>query len=265
MTELRNVFITDPITGEQAAVEPNGGLAVNVQDQTSELVDLYMCRNTGTTTPTVSMSIDDRTVTVASTTGAVVGDCIDIKENGHLFQAVIQSIVGSVITFNAPSDKAFTTAAEVCFGEWNMNYDGSTTMLTYMVAPPAGVKWDVVRIIISITDSSEMDATTFGGMPALSNGVVLRYVDGTHKNIFIVNDNGGFAERAYDTSYDDRRSPQSDYGFRCRRTFGGQSKNGVVIRLDGDSGDELQFLIQDDLTPLDKLAVVVQGHVVEDN
>ena len=46
-----------------------------------------------------------------------------------------------------------------------------------------------------------------------------------------------------------------------RRTFGGQNKNGIVIRLKGDDNDELQAIIQDDLTDLDHFHVIAQGHV----
>lgn len=48
-----------------------------------------------------------------------------------------------------------------------------------------------------------------------------------------------------------------------RRSFGGQDKNGVVIRVDGDLGESLELLIQDDLTGLETFRIVVQGHVVE--
>lgn len=49
-----------------------------------------------------------------------------------------------------------------------------------------------------------------------------------------------------------------------RRSFAGQDKNGVVIRLNGDQGDEFQVIVQDNLTGLTHFRTVVQGHVVED-
>jgi len=61
----------------------------------------------------------------------------------------------------------------------------------------------------------------------------------------------------------DSRSDKSVYGFSYRRTFGGQDKNGVVVRLHGGTQDKLEIINQDDLTGLNKLAHVSQGHVVQ--
>ena len=177
-------------------------------------------------------------------------------------QAIVKSISGKNITINVPLDYNFTTNAKVIFCEWNMNYDGSNNTLYYTISPPENVTWDITRIIFSITDDAAMDSTTFGGIASLPNGVVLRVKDDNYKNIFVVSDNGGFAERAYDVTYDDRRSPVSEYGFRVRRTFSGQDKDGVVIRLNGSKNEELQLIIQDDLTDITKFAANVQGHIV---
>lgn len=234
-------------------------LSVIIADQITEVVDLYFCHEKATTNPTVALSLDDRQITVADTTGAVVGECINIREDVYFFQAIIQSIVGNVITFNAFIDYPFTTEASVCFAEWNMAVDGSVTPVIFTICPPANATWDLTRIIGNITDSSAMDDGLFGGTPSLSNGVILRVSDGYDKNIFIVSDNGGFTERAYDARYSDK-APAGLYGFSFRRTFAGQNKNGVVIRLDGSTNDQLQLIIQDDLTDLVKFACVAQGH-----
>lgn len=45
--------------------------------------------------------------------------------------------------------------------------------------------------------------------------------------------------------------------------IGGQNKNGVVVRLNGDTQYKLEIINQDDLTGLSKLAHVFQGHVVQ--
>jgi hypothetical protein len=63
----------------------------------------------------------------------------------------------------------------------------------------------------------------------------------------------------YDTAYADKR-PSGSFGFKFRRTFGGQGKNGVVIRLTAIHGDSLKLIIQDDLTGLDDFYIVAQGH-----
>ena len=61
----------------------------------------------------------------------------------------------------------------------------------------------------------------------------------------------------------DSRSDKSVYGFTYRRTFGGQDKNGVGVILHGDTEDQLEIINKDNLTGLNKLAHVCQGHVVQ--
>jgi len=242
-------------------LESNGSLPVSIQDQSSEIIDLYFCRILGTTTVASPITIDAKQVTVASNSGAAQYDCIEISEDGHVFQALVTAISGNNISFNAPTDIAFSTNAVVKFGEWNMNYDGSGATLIYTIMPPAGVKWDICRIIFGMLDDVAMDDGKFGGISPLTNGLVLRIKNGVTKNIFIVSDNGGLRERSFDVQYIDK-APAGQYGFGCRRTFNGQEKNGVVIRLDGDTNDQLQILIQDNLTAITKLACVAQGHLV---
>ena len=219
------------------------GLDVWIQDQTSELVGMYMINLESATTPTITASstIDSYSIQVDSIVGILTdgSHAINISENGRTFQSVIKNAVGTTVTFNAPLDMNITTNAVVQIAKWNMNTNGSVTPTHFCICPPAGVTWDIVRIIGSIEDDAEMDSSTFGVLTSLPNELVLRITNGMDKNIFIGNNNGGFAERAFDTKYDDRRSPQSVYGFTYRRTFGGQDKNGVVVRLNGDTQDKL--------------------------
>lgn len=244
------------------------GLDVNIQDQTSELIDLYMLELSAAITPNLTQgsSIDDFSITVDSVAGILDTGVhgINISENGKTFQAIVTDVTGLVITFNTPLDIDITTDAIVEIALWNMAVDGSATSRIFYVAPPAGVKWDITRIIFGMTGTAAMDDTTFGPIGVLSKGVVLRIVNGRTKNIFISADNGGLAERMYDLSYP-AKVPAGTYALRGRRTFAGQDKNGVVIRLDGDEGDRLEWIIQDDLLDptFTKFACVAQGHVVE--
>jgi len=249
--------------GRELLLESNNAIPINVQDQHSEPIDLYFCRTVLTTNPTSAENIDSKTVTVASVVGASVGDCINILENGRLFQALVQDITDSTITFNCPLDMAITTSAIVKVSKWNMNVDGSTTSSIYKIKPPTGVMWDINRIIVGMLDDVAMDDSKFGGITALTNGVVFRQLNHINKNLFVVSDNGGFRERSFDAQYL-AKAPAGVYGFGVRKTFNGQDKSGVSIRLDGDNGDELEIIIQDNLTALTKFACVAQGHVVID-
>lgn len=238
---------------------------VSIQDQTTEIIDLYMVNLDDAVTPTITApaDIDDKVISVDATTGITAGDAINISENGRTFQAIVLSVTGTSITFNAPLDMAVTASAVVQVGKWDMAVDGSTEPKIYRVTPPAGATWDIVRMTVGITASAEMDDSTFGPLTALYNGVVLRVVDGQTKNIFVASDNGGFAERCGGAVYP-AKVPSGVYAFRARRTFGGQDKNGVVVRL--SAGDSLEFIVQDNLADVTftKFACVVQGHAVQE-
>jgi hypothetical protein len=47
------------------------------------------------------------------------------------------------------------------------------------------------------------------------------------------------------------------YGFAAELKFGGQDNLGVVFRLNGDTGDQVQIIVQ-------TIGAAILGHVVED-
>lgn len=236
---------------------------VAIQDQNSEPIDLYFCNTLLTTVPTAPIALDAKSISLASVTWASVWDCINISENWRTFQAIIQTINTLTVTFNCPADQAFTTNAVVCTGKWNMNVNGSVTPSIFRIKPPLGVQRDINRIIIGITDDVAMDDWKFWGIASLTNGVVFRIKDWYYKNLFVVSDNGWLRERSFDVAYADK-APAWTYWFGCRKTFNWQDKSWVTLRLNWDTGDELQIIIQDNLTGLTKFACVAQWHTVVD-
>ena len=235
---------------------------VFIQDQTTEVIDYYFTRVINTTSLTAIAIIDEQNVSVSDTAGAGIGRAINIYDDDSFFQGMITGVGVDNISFNAPLDKAFSLNSIVEFAEWNMAVDGGTSSKEYSVCSVRNKQWDIVRSLFSITDNAAMDTSLFGGIPALTNGVLLRLSDGYQKNIFVIRDNSGFAERNYDNTYSSK-APAGFYGFISRRTFGGQDKNGVVLRLNGATDDCLKIIINDDLTDLIKFAAIAQGHVVE--
>lgn len=265
MSRFEEVVIKDD-NGTLARVEPNGGLAVNVQDQVTEVVDLFMFNEEGTFTLASGVSIDDTTFTATGGHGISIGDVITIEDGARHYQSLILNVVTNTITVDSPFDFAYTTDAIGIRGIHNMNVNGSVTPVIFRVTPKNltnGIKWDIVRVIFTIEDDTSMDTSKFGGISALTNGFVLRLKNGTTKNIFNVKSNGDFANRAYDISYDDR-APAGLFGLRVRRTFGGAAKTGVTLRMEATTDDALQIIVADDLTALTTFTCVVQGHVVID-
>jgi len=238
---------------------------VAVQDQTTDLVNSYMHRHTGASaTLTADTTIDDYVLDVESGHGFNATELVCLKENGRFYQGTILSTTATTITLDTPLDYAYTIGSLCTSSILDLTVNGSpASPLIYHIKPPSGVKWDIVRILFYIEDDSAMDDGKFGGISALTNGIVLRSKNGTYLNIANVKTNGDFAQIAFDRDYVAKPPAGTGHSMIVRRTFGGQSKNGVVIRLDGDKDDELEVIVRDDLTGLSHFHVIVQGHVVQ--
>lgn len=260
----------------QANVGANGALDVNIQDQTSPVLIAYASRVDNTTTLATAVAIEDHEITVADPTGFVDGGFVVLADIGSNRYATFQQVgaaVGSVITLDSPIDFAYPVGTTVTKGTTNMAVDGSgTTQIFSLRASDPGIPLvvDVTRVLLHCTCTSAVDLSKFANFAALTNGLVLRRVDGTYHNIFNVKSNQEIAGIMYDwTPYAATNPQQGVDGFVGRLTFGGQNKLGVVIRLGPD--DDLQFLIQDDLATaqatelITNLRATFEGHVVVDD
>lgn len=105
-----------------------------------------------------------------------------------------------------------------------------------------------------------MDDGKFGGITKLTKGCVLRLkrANGVFENIFTFKSNEDMI-RVADSHEWDAKAPSGIYGLSVKFVFGGQDKHGVVLRL--SYGDRLEFIIQDNLTQLTTLEVLMQGHM----
>jgi hypothetical protein len=242
--------------------ELDGNLPVNLQDQHSEMivVPLHIVIQSG---PLLALAtiVDATNITLTGGHSCTGGHSICIKEGTHFYIGIVLSVTTNVLNLDTPLDYAFTTAAEVCIGNPNLSVNGSITPKIAHLSPPFGVQWDITRLHVRMIDVQVMDAGTFGGRAALPNGVVLRRSDGSGKNIANVKSNGDLAMMASGYSFD-AKPPSGHYGFTSYHVFGGQEHVGVTLRLDGSDNDEIQAIIQDDLTGIDVVKIVAIGHVV---
>lgn len=260
--ETGGVKIIEPI-------EKNGGIPVNVQDQTTTPVDLYFLQAIGTPTAlTNTPSINDMNVTVDSVASISVGNYLGIfsgisGENRFYFGEVI-AVNGNNVTLDTPLDFNFSAGDTVVSTTRDLNVDGSSTTQSFVVrgaGTASPLEIDITRIIFQITDNSAMDDGLFGALPSLTNGIVLRRNNGQVNNIYNIKNNGDFGLVAFDKAYSDK-APAGLFGLTVRSTFAGQSKHGVAIRL--GINESLELLIQDDLTGLNSFRILAQGHVVTD-
>lgn len=238
---------------------------VAIQDQNTPILDFYLINQEGTFTLDGTATKDTNSFDADPGHGISTGDIIELYEETQFFQAIVLNVVTNTITIDSLLDFAFTDLAVGLRGVNAMNVDGSTPVI-FRVTPKSlrdGQEWDITRVLIHIQDGTAMDDARFGGLTALTNGVLLRNKNGITQNIFNVKSNSEWALRAFDVVYADR-APAGSFGLRIRRTFGGQAKTGVTIRLTATNNDEFQIIIQDDLTGLEQFHAVAQGHLVLD-
>lgn len=146
-------------------------------------------------------------------------------------------------------------------GDNNMAVDGSTTPVTFRCKPASGVIYRVARIIISVRDTGAFDSGGWGnlGSTPLTNGMLAQVIWNGTTNVLTnepVQSHIDLAALSYDVSHHNWGSGDEFVVFRF--TF---TKAGQYIRLDGDTNDELQFLVRDDLTDLVQQRISVQGYV----
>ena len=249
-------------------VESNGGVAVNIQDQTTEPQVTYFIRSIGTFT--LSQDVAASTVTTLNKTieltaghSIVAGDEILLLNvsTGKDFYAEAVSVTTNTVTLDRPIDADFPSA--LALGREvssQMAVDGSTTPVIFTVRSGT-VPADITRVIIQMTHSGTGDDSKFGDQTSLTNGLVFRIVDSFQKTIFNFKNNGDIRGFCYDLGYSDKAGGGLN-GTGARITFAGQDKHGVTLRIADD--DVIQWVVQDDLTGLSSLKIVAQGHLVSD-
>ena len=237
------------------------GSAVYIQDQTTDMLDLpFLQSKVIDLTLAVDTVVNERDIELTAghglTTANSAGHIIELAHNadGHFYQGEILSVAGDTITVAPPLTDIYDVATTV-IGTGNPNMagdaatgvaiDGSVTPVIFTIRPLPGQSGDITRIIMATTSTNESDLTTFGGAPGLDVGMTLRVKrsDGTFKNLFTYRTNFDIAIHGFDTGVFNPKLGNSINGFIARVTFNGQSKHGVVVRLDGIQDEELQVVI----------------------
>jgi len=237
---------------------------VAIQDQTTPAFSLFMNQPQGQTTLAGDAIIDTYQVLVTSTAGMAIGQYVGIFNSAaaRYYFGTILNIAASVITLDTPLNFAYLTGDVFVFTVIDMNVNGAVTRQVFEIdGPAAGFEIDITRIIFTMTLTTAGDDGKFGNIAAVTNGLVIRKIDGEYRNYMTAKDNGEIAAHCYDLTYTIRSGGGGSYGLRARWTFASPGKMGVAIRL--GAGEKLEALVQDDLTGLGRFRILVQGHIVE--
>jgi len=258
---------SDGETWIPVAVNDSGAIDVTLQDQHTQIVTMIAMNETGDITLDGDVAIDDYTFDLVAAHGVIVGDTIEFYEGTRFFQAGVITVATDTITLDVPFDFAFTAAgATGKKGSHEMAVNGSVTPVIFRVTSKylqAGSRWDITTFAIAITDQTAMDDAKFGGISALARGVLFRVKDGIYKNLFVAKTNGDIF-LGFDMAEYSLKAPAGFFGITAQKNIGGQSNLGVVVRLTAETSDEMQIIIQDDLTDLDHVHVFIAGSEVLD-
>lgn len=249
-------------------VEENGGVPVNIQDQTTRpfSVRVNQIIDNSSYSLVAAPVVDQYVLELNTTVGLNIGDSLSfLEQNGmaQIFFSEIDSINGNNVTMNSLVPYNFTPSNTFVFTfSDSLVVDGSINHQVFEICNVFDEEVDITRFIFNCRSTSSMDDSTFCGEPELDRGFLVRKkkVNGNFINYFKVNTNGQWIDLAFDGRSSDR-APAGEFGFGTRLTYAGPSKHGVVIRL--EMGECIQGVNQDDLTGLTYAILMVEGHFVQ--
>lgn len=238
---------------------------VSIRENTSPILVVPMSKVVIETTLSTATAVDDYIINVISATSFVVGQLLTIysEVENRVFFSKILAINTLAITLDTPLDFAFPIGSFVSVGSINMNVNGSVTPQIFGVRNPTvediPLKFDIKTVSFLCKTAGANDLSKFGDIiGGLTRGIVLRRVDGTTRNIFNAKNNGELKQILDEFEIQVVSGNQQD-GFTGKIKFGGEFS---VIRI--GAFEDLQMVIQDDLTTLNQFSVLVEGHEVVD-
>jgi len=243
-------------------VDQYGNLNVSISDQYTEALKLKLHTVSASGSLLASnTTIDTYTMEFNAGHSAVVNNLICIKENGRFSQFKITNVATNTITVDSPIDYAYTTDAFLSYGKSNLNLSGSIgSPIRAMVGPDFDQMWDVYGLSIIIIDDAAIDYSKFGGIGALTRGIVIRKENDYIKNFGNIKSNADLDLYGFTTQINEKTGG-GEYSLVGHLNINNIS--GVSIRLDGSTNDKLVAQFTENLSAISKIEILVHGHVVQ--
>lgn len=238
-----------------------GALTVHLSHGHNYPVNLFFDHHTGvTTTLATAGAVGDQVLNFTSAAAFAVGDYIHIDDVGiERTHPKILAIATNAVTIDRPLDFAHPAGTIIEQTSINMNVAGSlASPISYRIYPPVGEVWLISRFIITMVHGSAGDLTKFGGITALTNGVLLRVIVGGKTFVYTIwRTNEDIKSDVYDLSFDDRAGGSGSYSTSAKGSL--LDLDRVQARLDGSLGDYMEIEIRDSLVGLSSFRVKAQG------
>jgi len=206
-------------------------------------------------------TMDTRTINLVAGHGVVVGNDLFITENKISYLGAVTNVNGNVITLDTPLNIDFSTGATLLRLTSKLNVDGSSTPQYFEIAAPGSNIWAITKFIVVMYLGSQPDHGLFGDIAALTNGTVLRLVNGHIINKANFKTNGELAAICGGIAYSTRSGGQGSYGLHAVYEIANQGNGGNAYVLDGNKEEKLQIIVQDNLLNLNYFHVFGIGMV----
>ena len=247
----------------------SGALNVHDADVHIHPVNHYFYQELATYALASPITSQNTSLTVTNATGIVAGSRLHITDTANSNHdhdiLLVVTVVGNVVTVNRPIDKAYAIATTVIKRVTiEMTVVGSlASPQSFKLLPSPGEVWHLTSLDFSITDNAAMDDATFGGVPQLTNGVIIRGIDSTlneYETFSHWRTNASFGKDGFSTSYSSK-APAGVYGFSGSLDF--HTRYGAIVRLSNTTTEVsyMEILIQDDLSSLSTFEIKVHGHI----
>lgn len=240
--------------------EPGASLDVFIQDQDTPPFQYYLMQELKTDILLVTgTAIDDEIIYVNAGHGFAVGDYMSIREGAFQSQVGVTNVSSNDITLASPLSNAYTTDAQVIRGNIEMNISGSYADQEFLMTMWGETPVDIQTVIVTMQHGTAGDDSKFGGITALTNGLLFSKIDDTvHQHLGNYRSNQDFTEFGADVVYTDKAGG-GNHGTNV--TFDVKNSYGVVIRVDPRINGLLKATVQDDLNTLLRLRVSLMGQL----
>jgi len=147
-------------------------------------------------------------------------------------------------------------------GTKNAIGDYSVAATSFFIQPAAGEIFRLQRMIVNVHDSQKLKAEEYGNLTALPRGIIVRISDssGVIQELtdgIPIKTNGEWGALCFDAELYSAAAGNGDY-LRVRWTF---ANAGYPIRLDGNNGEKLEVVLNDDFTGIVHQYFHVQGYI----
>lgn len=211
----------------------------------------------------VDTVVGEYTVNLVDSTGFVANSLIKIEEEFDgiptTFYAEVLTNVANVLTLDRPIDRVFTSESFINRENFLLNVNGSITPIEFIYKNSFDKPINLNRMLLNMVCGTSPPFDGFGDIaaPGLTRGIEIRKKNsnGTYTNYFNAKTNNRLQLIMYDFAFFDPSFPQAINGLSGRFTF---EKLGSSIIL--NKGEELQILVQDDLSTISSFEIVVEGN-----